>query len=61
MDAGSAGFAASRRQYALCVVPSPGWGYNSITGPDWCNPMYEVPYIWQRETYESLLKIMMRC
>ena len=44
-----------------CIVPSPGWGYNSITGPDWCNPMYEVPYIWQRETYESLLKIMMRC
>ena len=27
-----------------CIIPSPGWGYNSITGPDWCNPIYAVPW-----------------
>jgi len=26
-----------------CVVPSTGWGYNSINGPDWSHPVYEVP------------------
>ena len=28
-----------------CVVPSTGWGFNSINGPDWSHPVYEVP--WQ--------------
>lgn len=26
-----------------CIVPSAGWGYNALNGPDWCNPIYEVP------------------
>lgn len=26
-----------------CIVPSAGWGYNSLNGPDWSHPMYEVP------------------
>ena len=26
-----------------CIVPSTGWGYNSINGPDWSHPVYEVP------------------
>lgn len=28
-----------------CVVPTTGWGFNSINGPDWSHPVYEVP--WQ--------------
>ncbi|MBO4429483.1 MAG: family 78 glycoside hydrolase catalytic domain [Clostridia bacterium] len=26
-----------------CIVPSAGWGYNSINGPDWTHPVFEVP------------------
>ena len=28
-----------------CIVPTTGWGFNSINGPDWSHPVYEVP--WQ--------------
>ena len=27
-----------------CIVPSPGWGYNSLNGPDWSFPMVNVPW-----------------
>ena len=27
-----------------CIVPSSGWGYNSMNGPDWSQPVNEVPY-----------------
>ena len=28
-----------------CIIPTTGWGFNSINGPDWSHPVYEVP--WQ--------------
>ncbi len=27
-----------------CIVPSAGWGYNSLNGPDWSHPMVDVPW-----------------
>ena len=28
-----------------CIVPSAGWGYSgNLNGPDWCNPMVDVPW-----------------
>ena len=28
-----------------CIVPSAGWGYGgNLNGPDWCNPMVDVPW-----------------
>jgi len=28
-----------------CIVPSAGWGYSGdLNGPDWCNPMVDVPW-----------------
>lgn len=32
-----------------CIVPSPGWGYNSLNGPDWSNPAVDVPVCLYRE------------
>jgi len=26
-----------------CIIPTTGWGFNSINGPDWSHPVYEVP------------------
>ena len=26
-----------------CIVPTPGWGFTFSNGPDWSQPMYEVP------------------
>ena len=51
-----------------CIVPSPGWGYNSnLNGPDWSAPMWEVP--WQiymasgdlsvlRDNYDALCRFV---
>lgn len=27
-----------------CVVPSTGWGYNSLNGPDWSSAVINIPY-----------------
>lgn len=27
-----------------CIVPSAGWGYNSMNGPDWAHPIVDVPW-----------------
>lgn len=27
-----------------CVIPSTGWGYNSLNGPDWSSAVINVPY-----------------
>ncbi len=27
-----------------CVIPSTGWGYNSMNGPDWSSALVNVPY-----------------
>ncbi|MGN1095594.1 MAG: family 78 glycoside hydrolase catalytic domain, partial [Eubacteriales bacterium] len=32
-----------------CIVPSPGWGYNSLNGPDWSHPMVDVPWFLYKE------------
>ena len=42
-----------------CVVPSTGWGYNSINGPDWSSALVNVPYnIWLYNNDEDILKYM---
>ncbi|MBQ9746530.1 MAG: family 78 glycoside hydrolase catalytic domain [Clostridia bacterium] len=47
-----------------CIVPSAGWGYSGdLNGPDWCNPMVDVPWTLYteygdievlRDNYEAL-------
>ncbi|OQB53733.1 MAG: Bacterial alpha-L-rhamnosidase [Firmicutes bacterium ADurb.Bin146] len=48
-----------------CIVPSAGWGYNGLNGPDWSHPIYEVPMQFYRyygdkqmikDNYEALSK-----
>ena len=40
-----------------CVVPSTGWGYNSMNGPDWSSALVNVPYnIYLYEGDESILE-----
>ena len=48
-----------------CIVPSAGWGYNGMNGPDWSHPIYEVPMQFYRyygdmemirDNYEALSK-----
>lgn len=48
-----------------CIIPSAGWGYNGINGPDWSHPIYEVPMQLYRycgdvktvkDNYEALKK-----
>lgn len=34
-----------------CVVPSTGWGYNSLNGPDWSSAMTNIP--WNVYTYNA--------
>lgn len=26
-----------------CIIPTPGWGFTFSNGPDWSNPIYEIP------------------
>lgn len=41
---------AQRPQGCLpCIVPSSGWGYNSLNGPDWSSPMVDVPWNLYKE------------
>ncbi|MBO4217427.1 MAG: family 78 glycoside hydrolase catalytic domain [Clostridia bacterium] len=50
-----------------CIIPTTGWGFNSINGPDWSHPVYEVP--WQlymatgdkRYLEENLETLRMNC
>ena len=50
-----------------CIVPTAGWGYNGLNGPDWCNPIYEIPmqiYRYSgdkallRENFSALMKYL---
>ena len=41
-----------------CVVPSTGWGYYGLMGPDWSSALITVPYnIWLYNGDEDILKI----
>lgn len=31
-----------------CIIPSAGWGYNGMNGPDWSHAIYEVPLQFYR-------------
>lgn len=39
-----------------CVVPSTGWGYNSMNGPDWSSGMTSIP--WTIYTYNGDLRVL---
>lgn len=48
-----------------CIIPTPGWGFTFSNGPDWSQPMYEVPrMLWRnggdlrelRANYGALLR-----
>ncbi|MCR5457699.1 MAG: glycoside hydrolase family 78 protein [Clostridiales bacterium] len=41
-----------------CVIPSTGWGYNSMNGPDWSSALVNVPFnIFLYEGDEQILKV----
>ena len=38
-----------------CIVPTPGWGFTFSNGPDWSQPIYELPrllYLYSGDTRE---------
>ncbi len=40
-----------------CVVPSTGWGYNSLNGPDWSKALTEIPWnLYKYTGKKSILK-----
>lgn len=38
-----------------CIIPTPGWGFTFSNGPDWSQPIYEIPqmlYLYSGDTRE---------